>query len=140
MRNIVRYDFKNALFLPCRSLHSFRQVSPAGRRSKMVTESDDESDSEWETDAQERHGDLAVGKRHADSDAKQRNVFAVTTVVAPHRLLENLCNSPTTKYSRNFLVPLVKYWSIKRQFRRGAPLLKRLHLEVRFFGLKINNS
>jgi hypothetical protein len=30
----------------------------------------------------------------------------------------------------DFLVLVCKYWSLKRLYRRGAPLLKRLHLEV----------
>lgn len=31
--------------------------------------------------------------------------------------------------AQNFLYTICKYWSLKRESRRGAPLLKRLHLE-----------
>jgi hypothetical protein len=31
----------------------------------------------------------------------------------------------------HFLLAVCRYWSLKRDARRGAPLLKRLHLEVR---------
>lgn len=33
------------------------------------------------------------------------------------------------RHKRDFVLLLCRYWSLKREARRGAPLLKRLHLE-----------
>jgi hypothetical protein len=35
----------------------------------------------------------------------------------------------TIRKKQDFVVMMCKYWSLKREARRGAPLLKRLHLE-----------
>jgi hypothetical protein len=37
----------------------------------------------------------------------------------------------TIARKKEFLNSLCRYWSLKREARRGAPLLKRLHLEVK---------
>jgi NuA3 HAT complex component NTO1 len=53
--------------------------------------------------------------------------------VVPHLIVQMLLDYVSKLQIRKraaFVEKLCRYWSLKREARRGAPLLKRLHLEV----------
>ncbi len=53
--------------------------------------------------------------------------------VVPQYIFSQINNTfRNNKYSKKtqFLTEVCKYWALKREQRKGAPLLKRLHLEV----------
>jgi hypothetical protein len=55
--------------------------------------------------------------------------------VVPHLIVQQLLDYVSKidlRRKPEFIEKLCRYWSLKREARRGAPLLKRLHLEVLF--------
>lgn len=55
--------------------------------------------------------------------------------VVPHLIVQLLLDyvaKLAIRKKAGFVEKLCRYWSLKREARRGAPLLKRLHLEVSF--------
>jgi NuA3 HAT complex component NTO1 len=55
--------------------------------------------------------------------------------VVPQLIVQQLLdyvNKIAIRKRAGFVEKLCRYWSLKREARRGAPLLKRLHLEVSF--------
>ena len=59
--------------------------------------------------------------------------FKAGPPVVPEVMFAKLCAYiDKVKFRRKsvFLSLVCRYWSLKREFRRGAPILKRLHLEV----------
>jgi hypothetical protein len=57
--------------------------------------------------------------------------------IAPEYIIHKLENLKALKSASNLrkktqlIISVCRYWSLKRESRRGAPLLKRLHLEVK---------
>lgn len=62
--------------------------------------------------------------------------YAAGAPIAPEYILEKLENLKCVRQATNLkkkslmITSICRYWSLKRESRRGAPLLKRLHLEV----------
>ncbi|CAO3641597.1 unnamed protein product [Mucor hiemalis] len=61
--------------------------------------------------------------------------YAAGAPIAPEYILEKLENLTVVRQATNLkkkssvVTSICRYWSLKRESRRGAPLLKRLHLE-----------
>ena len=61
--------------------------------------------------------------------------FTTGPPLVPHIIVEKIMSyigKVTVRKKNAFVLSVCKYWSLKREARRGAPLLKRLHLEVNY--------
>jgi hypothetical protein len=58
--------------------------------------------------------------------------FLTRAPMVPHYIAHRILQGLGTQVSQRnqFVKQMCKYWALKREMRRGAPLLKRLHLEV----------
>ena len=62
--------------------------------------------------------------------------YSAGAPIAPEYIINKLENMKCVRQATNLrrksqlIVSICRYWSLKRESRRGAPLLKRLHLEV----------
>lgn len=82
----------------------------------------------------------ARGRRellHANNKVARAHQLCYSTGVpiVPDVILSKIDHLPCVKLSgarkrQQLVTAIAHYWSLKREFRRGAPLLKRLHLEV----------
>ena len=77
---------------------------------------------------------VAVAEKNAKRKKKKASIISLNSPVIPHVVLQDIIRrldrERTDIRKRNkFVIDVCKYWSLKRRQRRGAPLLKRLHLE-----------
>ncbi|KAG0016256.1 nuA3 HAT complex component nto1 [Podila clonocystis] len=99
------------------------------------SEGDDDTISEQHVPARTN----VVGSRTSKAALAHQKHYTPGAPLAPMFIVNRLipfvtkltAKTPALKKSSalNFLYTICKYWSLKRESRRGAPLLKRLHLE-----------
>jgi NuA3 HAT complex component NTO1 len=96
---------------------------------------DDDMDSDYggtpavQTGRKQKSG--AVTSKSARAHTKS---YRPEPPIVPHMIVQNVLDYVSRIVIRKkqpFVERLCRYWSLKREARRGAPLLKRLHLEVR---------
>ncbi|CAI2164309.1 16350_t:CDS:10 [Funneliformis geosporum] len=82
------------------------------------------------------NGQVAQSVENKNSKAARayNHTYTDTAPVAPAVIMEKLLpvfarQKGTMRKKPELITIICKYWSLKREFRRGAPLLKRLHLE-----------
>ncbi|TFK48530.1 hypothetical protein OE88DRAFT_1634784 [Heliocybe sulcata] len=71
-------------------------------------------------------------KRAAKSARAYAKTYKLGPPLVPAIIVERIMqyiNKVNIRKKQDFLYMVCKYWSLKREARRGAPLLKRLHLE-----------
>ncbi|KND03610.1 uncharacterized protein SPPG_01085 [Spizellomyces punctatus DAOM BR117] len=88
--------------------------------------------------------DFGVGGWSDDDEtvgSSRSHQFSAPVPVIPEYILNRVLDTLRTEFkekkkkgdfdkkNKDFIIRLCKYWSLKRESRRGAPLLKRLHLE-----------
>ncbi|KAI8053327.1 PHD-zinc-finger like domain-containing protein [Syncephalis plumigaleata] len=99
--------------------------SIVGKKRKSNAISEDDDDNEEDNEDNEDDDDRTKAAR-AHSHHFLTRAPMVPYYIA-HRILQGL---GTQVGQRNqFVRQMCKYWALKREMRRGAPLLKRLHLE-----------
>lgn len=81
-------------------------------------------------------GQTSDGQLTDTKSSKTARAYAKTykpgPPLVPHIIVERIMQyigKVNIRQKREFVVLVCKYWSLKREARRGAPLLKRLHLE-----------
>ncbi len=111
---------------------TFAATGPRSRKKPLRLRDDPDRD----TRAPPRPARAAAAQ--SKSARAHSKVYTSGPPLVPHLIVRNLM-----EYIKRIIVrkklPLVericRYWSLKREARRGAPLLKRLHLEVRQAGV-----
>lgn len=97
---------------------------------------DDELDSDYDgtpvnhSRKQPLNGGTVVTTKSARAHTKS---YRPGPPIVPNIIVQNILNyisRVSIRKRQPFVERLCRYWSLKREARRGAPLLKRLHLEV----------
>lgn len=77
-------------------------------------------------------GALQSEKKQIREPAKR---LSLSAPIIPAKILKDVIDYPcdyAPKKRSEITIAIAKYWSLKKESRRGAPLLKRLHLEVHY--------
>lgn len=93
---------------------------------------DEEEDDAFDYNVQQQKTKLLPTSKAARAHQHQ---YTAGAPIAPEYVLDRLENLPCVRQAKikkknNLIASICRYWSLKRESRRGAPLLKRLHLEV----------
>lgn len=89
-------------------------------------------------DLEERADEIARLRKSSKAARAYARTYKTGPPLVPQYIVERVMNYIAKVQLRKkvqVVLIICKYWSLKREARRGAPLLKRLHLEVWSFGL-----
>jgi hypothetical protein len=89
------------------------------------------------------HAQATAAKKKKRNPGRQFG-FSPSAPIAPEHLLNSAsqhldAQHVSIRQKQRFVILVCKYWALKREARRGAPLLKRLHLEVLLCSLYIHS-
>ena len=117
------------------SFHASSLMSSNSKRPKkrQIIESDTEDGGDDLSD----HDDEYSNEKDLNTEAALR--YIQNTPVIPAAIVRTVvgCVKGNVRKKTAFVECVCRYWSLKRESRRGAPLLKRLHLEVNAFIINI---
>lgn len=116
-------------------------------RKRYIDEEDDDAypaltntvDSTKSTKKQRRQQAVSQLLPASKAARAHQHQYSAGAPIAPEFILDKLERLKSVKQATNLkkksqvVTNICRYWSLKRESRRGAPLLKRLHLEVSFF-------
>ena len=100
------------------------QSSPKKRKKLQIT-----SDSEDEVAAIASPTPHKSPSKSSKQDPPVSTSYVIPAIIL-NKLLDELVGKEEDSLDKETAIRICKYWSFKRGARQGAPLLKRLHLEV----------